>query len=382
MKIIHLLSHTFENDEYLNYQTTRNWASRLAISINQYSNKYDNEVWYAVRNLKKTRFYIKNKISYRLFPAKTLSHALESFFGIIDCPQLFLQLSKENPTSTIVHVQGERGSILYTLLSRFSNFKIFIQYHGYGQPWWLEWFATLTIRILEKKYLKRAAHFFVIVKPVQQYLLSIGIPKENIDFQNVGIDFNKFRPMNKQSVRTKLHLPHNAFIILYIGALAKNKGVDKIINSYLKLKNKYPHMFLLFVGAKQSDPLYSLSAEYADMIVPPVKNEILPLYFNAADVYCFFGTQKTIAYGGIGTAPTEALACNINVISTNLIHLPDTIIDKVGFVPKSVAMFQNQLESLIKNSSVRFKSRDIVAPFTAFKYTTIRILKLYDKFSN
>ena len=159
--------------------------------------------------------------------------------------------------------------------------------------------------------------------------------------------------------------------------MVKTKGVDKLIFAYETLKKIYPHIYLLFIGARTYDPLYKYSKERADKVVGVVANEDVPLYYNAADVYCLYGTPKTVKYGGVGIASYEALASNLNVISTNLIHFPDSIVSKVGFVPSDYNEFVNKLEFMVRNPTFSFHARSIVEPYISHEYVMKNIINIY-----
>ena len=345
-----------------------------------YTDDYRCEVWYAIKDLAKKIEFVKEGLHFKLFPAKTLHKAIESFFPIVSSPLLIENLKREDSKNTIVHFQGERGSLLHGVLKNLPQFKITIQYHGYGQPSWLEWFEKIFITPHEIKNFRNASHFFVNIKPRLEYLeKQVHIPKNKISYQNVGIDFNLFKPRNKTWARRKLKLPLESFILLHIGNLTSHKGVDKIIRAYRILKKKYSHLFLLLVGSHPSHPLYKLASQVADRLISKVPYKDLPLYYNAADVYCYYGNNKNIKYQGIGTAPTEALASNLNEVSTNLIHFPDRIIDKIGFVPKNFADFVMKIEFLINKPYYHFNSRKKIDRYTSYKSQTNQLLKVYAK---
>lgn len=380
-KIIHILCHSLENDSMRDcHAFSLSWAAKTAKSILKYSNNYQNEVWYAIRNLDKKIVVKKDNIVYKLFPAKTLHPALESYFAILKCQMMFDELSLENTYNTLIHFQGERGNLLHRVLSEYSQFKIVVQYHGYGQPSWFEWFEKLFITPIEKKNFIKATHFFVHIKKRIEYLKNeLKINADKISYHNVGVDFNIFRPRSKKKARLRLNIPFDRFVILYVGHMVSTKGVDKIIQAYKTLKKKYPKLYLVFVGTDKSDPLYKKFADCPDRVEGILTNPVLPYYYNAADVYCFYGDEKTINYAGPGTAPTEALASNLNVISTNLIHFPNEIVNKLGLTPKSFVDFIDKIEFLIQNPKFKFKPRVKIAKYTANEHQTKQLLKIYDQ---
>lgn len=379
-KIIFILCHTLNNDETLHYHIYGNFAARTARNILKHTNKYICEVWCAINNFSKKQIFKKDNITYKLFPAKTLNKLLESFFGIIQSPEFLNDLKKEDSKNTIIHFQGERGSLIHTIIKKNPQFIYAIQYHGYGQPWWLDWVEKFFLTPIEKQTFPLISHFFVHIQGRIKYLKNtIKIPEDKISFQNVGVDFENFKPGNKKKARDKLDLPKTKFIILYVGRLVKTKGVDKILKAYQLLKKKHNRIYLLFIGGQKDDPMYEEVKNTADKIIDIVKNEDLPLYYNASDVYCFYGDKKTIQYAGVGTAPTEALACNMNVISTNLIHIPGFAEKKVGFIPKNFNDFVSRIEYFIYNPTFKFNPRKKVAQYTSYEYMTKNLISIYDR---
>ncbi|MBI3619764.1 glycosyltransferase family 4 protein [Candidatus Roizmanbacteria bacterium] len=383
-KIIQILCHTLNNDKDLSYYVHGNWCTRAAKSILSNSKEYQCEAWYAIRNSDRVKIFTKNKITFRLFPATTLHPLLESFYGIISSPSLMSAIRKEDPKNCIIHFQGERGSLLHEVLTRYPNYHTVIQYHGYGQPGYLDWLEKLFITPIERRDFPRVAHFFVHIKLRLEYLVrNLGISSFKISYHNVGVDFTKFKPRNKLKARQALKLPANAYIMLYVGTMVKSKGLDTIIKTYKKLKHKYKNLFLLLIGARPFDPLYSQAEKAADQLLKIIDNQLLPLYYNASDVYCFYGNDKTRKYAGIGTAPTEALASNLNTVSTNLIHLPDKIINTVGFIPHNEQDFGQKIEHLIQHPTYKFNARNAIEPYTSLSCLTEKLIATYKKiFSN
>ena len=377
--VIQILCHTLVNDENLTYHVNGNWATRQARSLLKYSKHINCEVWYGVRGITEVQTFKKEGITFKLFPAKTVWGLLESFYGIISCPDLIHELQNYDKKNTIVNFQGERGSLIHTIIRKYPDYIFSIQYHGYGQPHWLDWFEKLVLTSLEKKTFPLVSHFFIHIKRRYAYLTqSVGIPKEKISFQNYGVDYERFIPGNKKEARKKLGIPQNKFIMMYVGLMTPTKGVDKVIEAYRLLKPRYPQLYLLLIGAQKADPLLKLAKSTADKLLNIVKNEELPLYYQAADVYVFFGNRKTIEYAGTGTAPVEALVCNTNVISTNLVHYPNELMDKTGFIPKNFDDFVSKIEYCINNPNFKFNARELVKQYSSDQNKANNILKIYD----
>ncbi|KXK07437.1 MAG: Alpha-monoglucosyldiacylglycerol synthase [Microgenomates bacterium OLB22] len=377
-KVVQILCHTLNDDGHLDYHIYGNWAARAARSIKRYSNDYTCEVWYGVRKLKKPKRLDKDGITYRLFPAKTLNGLLESFFGLIYCPTLIKAIGHEDPQSTIFNFQGERGSLIHQIIYTYPKLHYTIQYHGYGQPAKFDWLENIFLAPIERVTFPRIGHFFVHIQRRFDYLIGrIGIPKERLSFQNYGVDYERFKPGNKMAARGTLDIPSDAYVMIYVGLMTHTKGVDKMIEAYKRLKPKYPQLYLILIGAQDSDPLKE-EVKVADRVLGIVKNDEVPLYLHASDVYLFYGTWKTKEYAGTGTAPNEAIACNINVISTNLMHFPKDIRDKVGYTPKDFEDFVQKIEYLITHPEKQFKARDVIKPYASDQLKTRYSIGIYD----
>ncbi|MEK7070321.1 MAG: hypothetical protein AAB966_00785, partial [Patescibacteria group bacterium] len=183
--IIHILCHTLNNDETLHYHTYGNFAARTAQNIIKHSSKYKCQVWCAVNNLDKKTEFKKGSIVYKLYPASTFNKLLESFYGIISCPQLLSDIGRLDPKKTVISFQGERSSLIHTILRTYPNYKYTLQYHGYGQPKWLNWVEDLFLVPIERQTFPFISQFFVHIQGRIRYLKDkIQIPEGKISFQN------------------------------------------------------------------------------------------------------------------------------------------------------------------------------------------------------
>jgi glycosyltransferase involved in cell wall biosynthesis len=355
------------------------FGSQQALGIKPYSQNVSFEVWYGVVGLEKQSTIRKNGITYKLFPATTVSKMLESYYGFIKSPQLFAELLNYDPKKTIIHMQGERGSILHDLLKNYSQYPLMIQYHGYGQPEKLDFIESYLIKPSEHKHFPRVEHFFVPIKPRIAYLRSLGIPKKKISFENIGIDFNIYKPQNKLAARKKLNLPEKSFVMLFVGQYIKSKGVDLYLETYIKLKKKYPHLHLLLLGGSETDEYYKEAQSLGADVRLRVDHDEIVRYYNAADVYCFYGNEKMRRFAGPGIACTEALCCNLPVISTNLSHFPDTIYRKLGKIPKSRESFEVMVEDAMRSKYKPANTRKIIESYASFQKIAPIILHTYEE---
>jgi glycosyltransferase involved in cell wall biosynthesis len=90
--------------------------------------------------------------------------------------------------------------------------------------------------------------------------LNAGFRDEQVLVVPHGVDLSIFRPLDSSSraqYRSALGANQDSFIILSVGAMTENKGIDILLAAYLRLKDKYPQIKLVL---KDQSNLYGYSA--------------------------------------------------------------------------------------------------------------------------
>ena len=163
-----------------------------------------------------------------------------------------INIQKEN-NYDIIHVHTPVASIYGRLLKlRFSKLKTIYTVHGYhffkGGPkiGWLVYYpiekimaklTDITITINEEDYEITKKK----LRPGKCYWIN-----------GVGIDLNKYKPLSKekkQQKRDELALKDDDFIVIMIAELNKNKNQIQLIKAIEVLKDEYPNIKAICVGA-------------------------------------------------------------------------------------------------------------------------------------
>ncbi len=380
MKIIHILCHTIPlRESYI----LDGWPARTARYINKYSSSYNQECWFAINNLKKNRIWEKDGITYKLYRSWTLNKALESFFGVIISSDLISDLKGEiEKNQVIVHIQGERSLLVWQIIQVAKRCPIVLQIHGYSTPRILIIFEKVFFAPIEKYFLKHIDYFFSSVKHRTDYLINdLGIPKERIINQNLGVDYEIFHPLDKEKIRRELTLPLDKKVILYVGLFNETKGVKKIIDTHQKIKDKY-NTYLILIGGNKGDKYYNYCKKFADLVLDRIEHKFIPKYFSAADVYCMVCAEEKAKYGGLGIASMEAVACNIPILNSNLKDAPREISAKIGYEVHSTEDLVDKMISIFQNKGKFTDLRSISKPYFSWEGVINNTLKLYKSFSN
>ena len=69
----------------------------------------------------------------------------------------------------------------------------------------------------------------------------------------------------------------------------------------------------------------------------------------------------------------------MNVVSTNLIHIPGYKRKKIGLVPNDFKDFVSKIRFLIVHPHLKFNPRKIVAPYTSYDQMTKNLISTYEK---
>ena len=134
-----------------------------------------------------------------------------------------------------------------------------------------------------------------------------------------GVDLNLFtRPLEqeKQAIREQYGLPHDRFIVLFVGRFVPKKGFDTLYNA------KDPSYLLLFVGGGII-PDY-MQCDHSVRLMGPLPQEELAQIYKASDVFIL------PSYGEGGSPALsiqEAMATGLPIITSkhnNLDHILDS----------------------------------------------------------
>jgi glycosyltransferase involved in cell wall biosynthesis len=90
--------------------------------------------------------------------------------------------------------------------------------------------------------------------------LKAGFRDEQVKVIPHGVDQSIFKPLEdevRNQYRNALGANRDSFVILSVGAMTANKGIDLLLGAYLQLKPKYPQIKLVL---KDQSNLYGISA--------------------------------------------------------------------------------------------------------------------------
>lgn len=221
-------------------------------------------------------------------------------------------------------------------------------------------------------------------------------PMKVIGYGNVmGVDLDRFNPSRFEK--------HNKdyFSFLFVGRIAKDKGVNELIDAFVKLQQKYPSITLTLIGGNETT-------------LDPISDETeTQMYTNSAINYC--GTKfddELLAYyvnadcfvmpsyrEGFPNTVLEAGAMGLPQIVTDINGSREIIIDvemeddqiricKNGIIipPKDSECLFRAMEIMITNSKLRetmsLNAREMIASRFDKNYVQSCQIQFYDEIIN
>lgn len=270
--------------------------------------------------------------------------------------ELDVLYKQKNIDIDILHNVSMEFMPLVYLREHFSESKFPITYtiHGASYPNYIESFYLMKLLMPFRHYDSLICTSRAVKQAVSTMLDNISecFNREHntnikyngrLDIINLGVDTEKFAPMDKSAIRKDFGIDEDTFVILWLGRLSAYDKADLLpsLLAFKRLLEKNPDKKLQFILAghdRKNLPFIPALEKYAQGLGIKDSIRIIPnndvgnrhLLFNAADVFVSpaDNVQETF-----GITPIEAMACGVPQVVSDWDGYKDTVVNEVtGFL--------------------------------------------------
>lgn len=226
----------------------------------------------------------------------------------------------EQESYNFIHCHSPIGGAIGRLTAHRTGTRTMYTAHGFhfykGGPIknWLLYYPI-------ERYLARYTDVLIVINREDWRTAKKFGVKKLCYVPGVGIDTGRFQhtASDKQIIRRKEGIPENAFVLLSVGELNKNKNHSVIVKALKMLHN--PDIFYCIAGQgemeKKLEKLIKKSGLGRQIRLLGYRENIIEIY-RMADVFCFPSQRE-----GLGLAALEAMASGLPLIVSDIHGIRD-----------------------------------------------------------
>ncbi len=304
---------------------------------------------------------------------------------------LYIFFSKERPD--IIHANTPKASLLSMLAAKVAGVPIRI-YTVTGLRFEGESGYMRKILILMEKLTCWAATKVIPegegVKHTLYRNKITSKPLKVVGYGNInGINSSFFQKVNVsenivKNLKYDLEIKLDELVFCFVGRIVKDKGINELVNAFIRLNQKYPHTKLLLVGPfeRDLDPLKKETEEmlknHASIIVTGFQQDVRP-FFAISDIFVFPSYRE-----GFPNVVMQAGAMDLPCIVSDINGCNEIIkLDINGIIipPKNTEALYDAMELLLTDNTKRTflasNARKMIADRYEQSYVWSELLKEY-----
>lgn len=267
--------------------------------------------------------------------------------------------------------------VMYFVIAKLRGKKIIFWSEDWG--WKIKSLKRTLVKYFVKFIVGNSNGIIVPGSKHREGLISIGIPPEKIFIMPNVINFSSKEDLfgKEVAIEKKLNLTDKK-IILFVGRLVKQKGVDYLLKAFSRLKRERNDVALVIIGKGElegelKELAKCLKIEYDVHFLGQIDNNLLKCYYGASEI-CVIPSITDDTVDAWAFVVNEAMYCGKPVIATDAVGAAFDMIDhgENGFIvpERDVNALYDAMEKIISNpvlmEEMGKKSKKIIE--TRFKY--------------
>lgn len=280
-----------------------------------------------------------------------------------------------------VHCHSPIGGACGRLAAHWTKTKVIYTAHGFhfykGAPL-INWLLYYPV----EQFLARYTDVLITINKEDYQRAQKFKAGKVVYVPGIGVDIKRFRDVlvDRDKKRNELGVSNEAFVILSVGEINKNKNHEVIIRAIAKLNKPY----ICYIICGQGDrEIYLKKLAISLGVANKVKffgfrNDIAEIY-KIADVFVFPSFRE-----GLPVSVMEAMASGLPIICSNIRGNTDLIEEgKGGYLikPNDINGFIKSISLLIQNATLRETignyNHEAIRNYD-LKKVTLKIMSLYE----
>ena len=215
-------------------------------------------------------------------------------------------------------------AIGFTRFFKIKKFPIISVFYHYESPRsFIEYITLPFFHYLEKKQFKKHKNVIALSNSAKNDIVKYyGLEDKNVKVIPIGINFNKFNPINKSS---EIKKRYGDKLLLYSGLMAPRKRVSILLKAMTHVIKEIPDAYLILIGKGPLLNHYknlsnSLGIQRNTTFLGFVKDEILIKFYASSEIFVFPSEKE-----GFGQVLLEALASGTPVVCANKLPMSEII---------------------------------------------------------
>lgn len=178
----------------------------------------------------------------------------------------------------------------------------------------------------------------------------------------LGVNTDIFKPRMKNRDLVDKHSLNNKKVILFVGALDKAhyfKGINYLVKAFHLIASNDDYRLIIVGDGDLKHSYESLAVNYSldrkIIFAGYIADDLLPLYYNLADVYVLPSIDRSEAFG---ISLLEAMSSGVATIVSDLAGVRSVVAKKETSIivkPRDVSDIAKYLRYLLENPQVRNK---------------------------
>lgn len=197
---------------------------------------------------------------------------------------------------------------------------------------------------------------------------------------NNPFDFSYFKNESKEIAIRKLNLDPDYKYILFIGRIAIEKQIDRVIKLMPTFMEKYKVKFLIAGTGPEKGRLLNLSkdlgVERNVQFLGHVEYKNLNNYYNSADCFVLPSLSE-----GTPNVLIEGLSCNTRMVASDVGGVSDILSEGVGeIVPHDDdSKLKNSIERCLESKfEINQKKREAIMSTCNLDYSAVRLKRIFE----